>query len=159
MTDKIYYTGMKDGIEFKLYDYLENQKRFNLPAPDDKRMQKLSVQVVPFHQLKITEKQRNSFRPEHAEDIINNFHPALLRPSGVAKYKGDFILWDGHHSATVSLCMGMQGAICMVYDCESIDEINDILKHDTIENFDTNQLLDMIECSHDLREEILKRFK
>ena len=46
----------------------------------------------------------------------------------------------------------------MVYHCDSIDEINDILTYDTIESFDTNQLLDMIECSDELREEILTRF-
>ena len=158
MTDKIYYQGGDTEIEFKLYDYIENIKRFDLPAPDDERMKKLTVELVPFHLLKITQKQKDSFKPDHAVDIIENFHPALLRPSGVAKYNGDYILWDGHHSATVSLCYGLPGAYCMVYQCDSIDEINDILTYDTIESFDTNQLLDMIECSHDLREEILKRF-
>lgn len=157
MTDKIYYNGM-DGIEFKLYSYLENQKRYDLPMRDDSRIDKLSFEMVPFHLLKITEKQRNSFSPAHAKDIIENFHPALLRPSGVAKYNGDYILWDGHHSATVSMCLGFDVVACIVYECDSIDEINDILKYDTIEKFDTNQLLDMIECSDELREEILKRF-
>ena len=156
MADKIYYNNLE--IEFKLYDYLENQKQYELPAPDDERMKKLTVELVPFHLLKITQKQKDSFKPHHAVDIIENFHPALLRPSGVAKYKGDYILWDGHHSATVSLCYGLPGVYCMVYHCDTIDEINDILKYDTIESFDTNQLLDMIECSHDLREEIFKRF-
>lgn len=156
MTDKIYYN--KLAIEFKLYDYLENQQQYELPAPDDERMKKLTVELVPFHLLKITQKQKDSFKPHHAVDIIENFHPALLRPSGVAKYNGEYILWDGHHSATVSLCYGLPGVYCMVYHCDSIDEINDILKYDTIESFDTNQLLDMIECSDDLREEILTRF-
>jgi hypothetical protein len=158
MTNEISYFGGRIKEEFKLYDYLENQKQYNLPAPDDDRMNKLKVEFVPFHQLKITQKQKDSFSPEHVIDIVENFHPALLRPSGVAKYNGDYILWDGHHSATVSLCMGMQGAICMVYECDTIDEINDILTYDTIESFDKNQLLDMIDCSDDLREEILKRF-
>ena len=157
MTDTIKYGKLE--VEFKLYDYLENQKNYELPAPDDKRMDKLAVEFVPFHKLKITQKQKDSFKPHHVTDIIENFHPALLRPSGVAKYNGDYILWDGHHSATASLCMGMQGVICMVYNCDSIDEINDILTYDTIESFDTNQLLDMIECSDELREEIFKRFK
>lgn len=157
MTDKIKYGNLE--VEFKLYDYLENQKNFELPAPDDERMKRLSVEFVPFDKLKITQKQKDSFKPHHVVDIVENFHPALLRPSGVAKFNGDYILWDGHHSATVSLCMGMQGVICMVYHCDSIDEINDILTYDTIESFDTNQLLDMIECSHDLREEIFKRFE
>ena len=157
MTDKIKYGNLE--VEFKLYDYLENQKNFELPAPDDERMKRLSVEFVPFDKLKITQKQKDSFKPHHVVDIVENFHPALLRPSGVAKFNGDYILWDGHHSATVSLCMGMQGVICMVYHCDSIDEINDILTYDTIESFDTNQLLDMIECSHELREEIFKRFK
>ena len=156
--DKIYYHGGKHEVEFKLYDYLENQKNYTLPAPDDGRMKKLTVELVPFHLLKITQKQKDSFKPHHAIDIIENFHPALLRPSGVAKYDGNYVLWDGHHSATVSLCMGLQGAYCMVYHCDNIEEINDILKYDTIESFDTNQLLDMIECSDDLREEILRRF-
>ena len=156
--DKIYYHGGKHEVEFKLYDYLENQKNYTLPAPDDERMEKLTVELVPFHLLKITQKQKDSFKPHHAIDIIENFHPALLRPSGVAKYDGNYVLWDGHHSATVSLCMGLQGAYCMVYHCDTIEEINDILKYDTIESFDTNQLLDMIECSDDLREEILRRF-
>lgn len=158
MADKISYFGGRIEEDFVLYDYLENQKQFELPAPDDKRIEKLTVEFVPFHLLKITQKQKNSFNPSHVVDIVENFHPALLRPSGVAKYNGDYILWDGHHSATVSLCMGLQGAYCMVYHCDSIEEINDILTYDTIESFDTNQLLDMIECSHDLREEILKRF-
>ena len=158
MTNEISYFGGRIKEEFKLYDYVENQKQYNLPAPDDDRMNKLKVEFVPFHQLKITQKQKDSFSPEHVIDIVENFHPALLRPSGVAKYNGDYILWDGHHSATVSLCMGMQGAICMVYECDTIDEINDILTYDTIESFDKNQLLDMIDCSDDLREEILKRF-
>ena len=158
MTNEISYFGGRIKEEFKLYDYVENQKQYNLPAPDDDRMNKLKVEFVPFHQLKITQKQKDSFSPEHVIDIVENFHPALLRPSGVAKYNGDYILWDGHHSATVSLCMGMQGAICMVYECDTIDEINDILTYDTIESFDKNQLLDMIDFSKDLREEILKRF-
>ena len=156
MTDKIYYNKLE--VEFKLYDYLENQQQYELPAPDDERMKKLTVELVPFHLLKITQKQKDSFKPHHAVDIIENFHPALLRPSGVAKYNGEYILWDGHHSATVSLCYGLPGVYCMVYHCDSIDEINDILTYDTIESFDTNQLLDMIECSHDLRKEILARF-
>ena len=158
MTEKLYYHNGEVEVEFKLYDYLENQKQYNLPAPDDERMDKLKVEFVPFHQLKITQKQKDSFSPDHVIDIVENFHPALLRPSGVAKYKDEYVLWDGHHSATVSLCMGMQGVICMVYECDTIDEINDILTYDTIEKFDTNQLLDLLECSDGLREEILKRF-
>lgn len=149
----------RPGVEFKLWSFLENQKRFNIMGYDDIRLEKYRLEFVPFHLLKITQKQLESFRPDHAQDILNNFHPALHRPSGVALYEGNYVLWDGHHSAVTAMCVGMQTCPCVVYKCDSIDEINDILKYDTIENFDTNQLLDMIECSDELREEILKRFK
>ena len=49
MTDKIYYNNLE--VEFKLYDYLENQKQYELPAPDDERMKKLTVELVPFHHV------------------------------------------------------------------------------------------------------------
>ena len=61
MTDKIKYGNLE--VEFKLYDYLENQKNFELPAPDDERMKRLSVEFVPFDKLKITQKQKDSFKP------------------------------------------------------------------------------------------------
>ena len=51
--------------------------------------------------MRITDKQRESFNPEHAVNIINNFHPGVHHPVCVAHYEGEYIVWDGHHSATV----------------------------------------------------------
>lgn len=157
MTDKIKYTGM-DGIDFKLFSYLENQKRYEFPMVEDERLPKLSFELVPFHFLKITKKQRDSFSSQHTMDILDNFHPALLRPSGVVKYKDDYILWDGHHSATIALCIGMDAVPCVVYECDSIQEINQVLEKTTVENIDLEQILDMIEFTQELKQEVIKRY-
>ena len=157
MTDKIHYTGM-EGIEFRLYSYLDNQKKYDFPMIEDSRLDNLDFRFVPFNKLKITQKQKDSFSISHLMDILKNFHPALLRPSGVIKYKNDYILWDGHHSATVALCIGMDVVPCVVYECNTIEEINLILEKTTIENIDLEQVLDMIEFTDDLKEEVIKRY-
>lgn len=147
-----------EGIDFKLFSYLENQKRYDLPATEDSRLSKLSFELVPFHILKITQKQRDSFSYDHAIDILKNFHPALLRPSGVVKYRENYILWDGHHSATIALCVGMDAVPCVVYECDTIEEINLILEKTTIENIDLDQVIDMIEFTTELKQEVLDRY-
>ena len=157
MENKIKYTGM-EAIDFNLFSYLENQKNYNLPAFDDQRLNKLSFELVPFHLLKITQKQKDSFSPDHAIEILENFHPALLRPSGVVKYNEEYILWDGHHSATIALCVGMDAVPCVVYNCETIDEINHILEKSTIENIDLEQIIDMIDFTAELKNEIMDRY-
>lgn len=157
MSKKIYYPGM-EGFDLSLIKYLENQKQYDFPMVEDKRLSRLHFEMVPFHLLKITQKQKASFSISHFMDILKNFHPALLRPSGVIRYKHHYILWDGHHSATLALCTGMEQVPCVVYECDTIDEINEILEISTIENLDLEQILDMIEYTPELKQEVIKRY-
>lgn len=157
MTEKIYYPGM-NGVELNLIKYVENQKQYDFPVINENRLSKLSFEMVPFHLLKITQKQKESFSISHFMDILKNFHPALLRPSGVIRYKDDYILWDGHHSATLALCTGMDQVPCVIYKCNNVKEINEILQINTIENLDLEQIIDMIEYTPELKEEVIKRY-
>ena len=125
MIDKIQYQGM-ESFNLELYSYLQNQKQYDFPLLEDNRLSRLDFEFVPFHLLKITKKQKESFSIQHLMDILQNFHPALLRPSGVVKYNNEYILWDGHHSATLALCVGMDAVPCVVYECNSVEEINQI---------------------------------
>lgn len=149
-----------DGVDFNfiLHSYLHNQKKFDFPMVDDDRTTRLSFDFIPFTNLKITQKQLDSFKPSHLVEILKNFHPALLRPSSVIKYKNEFIIWDGHHSATIALCIGLDAAPCMVYECYSIDEINEILDSETVENVDIEQILNMIEHIPELKHEVVDRY-
>lgn len=110
----------------------------------DIRLDKLKMGSVPFDRLMISEKQKQRFDIEHVKDILENFHPALLRPVHVIEYNGNYIVWDGQHSAAVAYLSGMTGCPSMVYTCDTEDEYNEIMSTDTIETLDMAQIFDMI---------------
>lgn len=148
------------GVDFNfiLHSYLENQKKYDFPMIEDDRLSRLYFDFISFTDLKITQKQLDGFKPDHLVEILKNFHPALLRPSSVIKFNNEYIVWDGHHSATIALCLGMNSAPCMIYECNSIDEINEILDSDTVENIDLDQILTMIDHIPELKDEVIQRY-
>lgn len=98
---------------------------------------KFRIQMVPFHLLKVTEYQAKKFSWNHVKNINEDYHPALTRCSSVAYYKGEYICWEGQHTATVNWLNGMKSVPCVVQEVEDL-EFKEI---PTISKFDRKELL------------------
>jgi hypothetical protein len=102
----------------------------------------LSIQYISFDKLLVTDSQKSCFDIDHLREIVENFHPALLKSPSVALVNGDFILWEGQHSAFAAWLNGMDKIPCLVFETTDLS-FKDI---PSIEKFDHNQfghLLDM----------------
>lgn len=98
---------------------------------------KFRIQMVPFHLLKVTEYQAKKFSWNHVKNINDEYHPALTRCSSVAYYKGEYICWEGQHTATVNWLNGMKSVPCVVQEVEDLEFKN----IPTISKFDRKELL------------------
>lgn len=134
-----YYNNIKT-VELKIESFLDNIARYDIAEKPNVLNKKHSLQYVDFDKLKITDKQRESFNPAHANDIIGGFHPGLHHPTCVALFNGEYIIWDGHHSAVVALKTGMKQAPCVVFECDTLEEFQKLLDADTFIKFDKAQL-------------------
>lgn len=134
-----YYNNIKT-VELKTESFLDNIARYDIAEKPNVLNKKHSLQYVDFDKLKITDKQRESFNPAHANDIIGGFHPGLHHPTCVALFNGEYIIWDGHHSAVVALKTGMKQAPCVVFECDTLEEFQKLLDADTFIKFDKAQL-------------------
>lgn len=112
----------------------------NFKRIQDDRYNNLTWKDIPFEELYVTDSQWNSFDIEHVKDILDHFHPALLRASSVALIDGKYILWEGQHSATVAYLAGMDKIHCGVYKCDDM-QFKDI---PSVEKFSQPQLADLI---------------
>jgi hypothetical protein len=106
----------------------------------DDRYDNLTWEDIPFEELYVTDSQWNSFDIAHVKDILDHFHPALLRASSVALIDGKYVLWEGQHSATVAYLAGMDKIHCGVYKCDDM-KFKDI---SSIEKFSQPQLAELI---------------
>lgn len=134
-----YYNNRKT-VELKTESFLDNIARYDIAEKPNVLNKKHSLQYVDFDKLKITDKQRESFNPAHANDIIDGFHPGVHHPTCVALFNGEYIVWDGHHSAVVALKTGMKQAPCVVFECDTLEEFQKLLDADTFIKFDKAQL-------------------
>jgi len=134
-----YYNNRKT-VELKTESFLDNIARYDIAEKPNVLNKKYSLQYVDFDKLKITDKQRESFDPTHANDIIDGFHPGVHHPTCVALFNGEYIVWDGHHSAVVALKTGMKQAPCVVFECDTLEEFQKLLDADTFIKFDNSQL-------------------
>jgi len=134
-----YYNNRKT-VELKTESFLDNIARYDIAEKPNVLNKKHSLQYVDFDKLKITDKQRESFNPTHANDIIDGFHPGVHHPTCVALFNGEYIVWDGHHSAVVALKTGMKQAPCVVFECDTLEEFQKLLDADTFIKFDKAQL-------------------
>ena len=134
-----YYNNRKT-VELKTESFLDNIARYDIAEKPNVLNKKHSLQYVDFNKLKITDKQRESFNPTHANDIIDGFHPGVHHPTCVALFNGEYIVWDGHHSAVVALKTGMKQAPCVVFECDTLEEFQKLLDADTFIKFDKAQL-------------------
>lgn len=134
-----YYNNRKT-VELKTESFLDNIARYDIAEKPNVLNKKHSLQYVDFDKLKITDKQRESFDPTHANDIIDGFHPGVHHPTCVALFNGEYIVWDGHHSAVVALKTGMKQAPCVVFECDTLEEFQKLLDADTFIKFDNSQL-------------------
>lgn len=119
--------------------FLDNLKNFDFPYDPDPRLAKWHMGFVDFNDLHLTEQQVKTFSPSHVLDIINNFHPALLRPTCVIYIDGKLVCWDGQHSAAVALLKGMDQCPCVIFETEDWE----FKQVPTIEKFDRQQILDL----------------
>ena len=110
---------------------IQKQSREN-PLVDNFR-----IQMVPFHLLKITEYQAKKFSWNHVKNINEDYHPALTRCSSVAYYKGEYICWEGQHTATVNWLNGMKAVPCVVQEVEDLS----FKEIPTVSKFDRKELL------------------
>lgn len=98
---------------------------------------KFRIQMVPFHLLRVTEYQAKKFSWNHAKGINQEYHPALTRCSSVLYYKGEYICWEGQHTAVVNWLNGMKSVPCVVFEDDNMD-FKDI---PTISKFDRGELI------------------
>lgn len=98
---------------------------------------KFRIQMIPFHLLRVTEYQAKKFSWNHVKNINEDYHPALTRCSSVAYYKGEYICWEGQHTAVVNWLNGMKSVPCVVQEVEDF-EFKEI---PTVSKFDRKELL------------------
>ena len=114
----------------KHIDTLTVERKYN------SSIENLSLEWIPFDDLWVTPHQVKTFDIDHVNEILENYHPALLRTSSVARIGDKNILWDGQHSATANWISGMDSVPCLVYVCDNMDFKN----IPSIEKFDTEQI-------------------
>ena len=98
---------------------------------------KFRMQMIPFHLLKVTEYQAKKFSWNHVKTINEEYHPALTRCSSIAYYKGEYICWEGQHTAVVNWLNGMKAVPCIVQEVEDLE----FKETPTISKFDRKELL------------------
>jgi hypothetical protein len=125
--------------------FLENLKKFEFEYEPDPRLAKWHLGFVNFADLYITEQQAKTFSADHVRDILENFHPALLRPTCVVHIDGKLVCWDGQHSAVVALLKGMEQCPCVIFESDDWE----FKKVPTIEKFDPQQILDLYHSMSD----------
>lgn len=141
----IKYYGNKKSVELKTESFLGNLSRYDISQNISELNNNYSLEYIEWDMLRITDKQRESFELEHAKSIIDNFHPGVHHPVCVAYYNGEYIVWDGHHSAVAAYKTGMTKAPCVVFKCDTLEDFQKLLDSDTIIKFDEHQLSIMFE--------------
>ena len=134
-----YYNNTKT-VELKTESFLDNLSRYDIEEEYNELNLQYSLEYIDWDKLVITDKQRESFEPEHALEIMASYHPGVHRPVCVAHYNDEYIVWDGHHSAVAAYKTGMSKAPCVVFKCERLSEFQDLLDVDTFIKFDNSQL-------------------
>lgn len=116
-------------------------EKFNLVRTPDQRIKNLSLKYIPFEDLYVDQSQIDSFSVDHLEDILQNFHPALLRASSVVFINEKYYLWDGQHSATAGWLKGMDLIPCIVYETDNLE----FKRISSVEKFEGRQIIEMFE--------------
>ena len=134
-----YYNNAKT-VKLKTESFLDNLSRYDIEEEYNELNLQYSLEYVDWDKLVITDKQRESFDPNHALEIMSGYHPGVHRPICVARYNDEYIVWDGHHSAVAAYKTGMKQAPCVVFKCERLSDFQDLLDADTFIKFDNSQL-------------------
>lgn len=134
-----YYNNAKT-VKLKTESFLDNLSRYDIEEEYNELNLQYSLEYVDWDKLVITDKQRESFDPNHALEIISGYHPGAHHPVCVAHYNNEYIVWDGHHSAVAAYKTGMKQAPCVVFKCERLSDFQDLLDADTFIKFDNSQL-------------------
>lgn len=121
--------------------YIKNIEKYNIKRSFDNRLQNLYIDYINFEDLLLTESQVNTFDINHLNEILENFHPALIRAPSVALIEDQYVLWEGQHSAGALWINGIDEIPCIVYECDDLS-FKDI---PTIEKFDKKQLVHLID--------------
>ena len=132
-----YYNNTKT-VELKTESFLDNLSRYDIEEEYNELNLQYSLEYVDWDKLVITDKQRESFDPNHALEIMAGYHPGVHRPVCVAQYNDEYIVWDGHHSAVAAYKTGMKQAPCVVFKCERLSDFQDLLDADTFIKFDNS---------------------
>lgn len=119
--------------------FLDNLKQFDFEYDPDPRLAKWHMAFVDFNDIYLTEQQVKTFSAAHVKEIIDNFHPALLRPTCVVVIDGKIICWDGQHSAAVALLKGLDQCPCLIFETDDWEFKN----VPTIEKLDPQQIIDL----------------
>lgn len=126
-------------------DIVKHIDTINVERSYNSAIDNLSLEWIPFGDLWVTPHQVKTFDINHVNEILEHYHPALLRTSSVARIGDKNILWDGQHSATANWISGMDSIPCLVYVCDDMD----FKRVPSIEKFDTEQIamlmMDLIE--------------
>lgn len=125
--------------------HIDHSEILSFERTYDIRFDKLQWLDIPYDELYVTQNQWDTFNVQHVSDILENFHPALLRASSVAKINGKYYLWEGQHSATAAYISGMDKIHCGVYTCDNM-YFKDI---PSVEQFAPGQIADLIKMFMD----------
>lgn len=118
----------------KIVKHIDTVK--HLPRSTNPIIENLSLEWVAFEDLWVTPDQVATFDIGHLNEILENYHPALLRSSSVVIIDGHRVLWDGQHTATANWIMGMDKVPCLVTVTDTLDFKN----IPSIEKFDSIQI-------------------
>jgi len=139
-----YYNNRKT-VPLKTESFLDNLSRYDIEDEPSELNEQHTIEYVDWDKLVITDNQKQSFDPEHALEIMSGYHPGVHRPVCVALFGGQYIVWDGHHSAVAAYKTGMKQAPCVVFRCDTLTDFQELLDADTFIKFDNSQLEIMFE--------------
>ena len=122
-----------------LFQNMAEQAGFEIAqeAKENPLIDRFRIQMVPFHLLKVTEYQAKKFSWNHVKGINEVYHPALTICSSVLYYNGEYICWEGQHTAVLNWLNGMKAVPCIVFE----DENMDFKENPTVSKFDKKELL------------------
>lgn len=120
--------------------HIDHSEILSFERKYDVKFDNLQWMDIPYEDLHVTQNQWDTFNIEHVFDILQDFHPALLRASSVAYINGKYYLWEGQHSATAAYLKGIDKIHCGVYTCEDMS-FKDI---PSVEQFGQGQIADLI---------------
>ena len=107
--------------EKQLFPYMEYfNEDFPFTGRKNPDIERLKLEWIDPHDIFVTRRQKNSWKPEKLEKILSDFCIGRLKSVNIARIMGVNICWNGQHTIASLLCNGWEKVPCMVYECEDM---------------------------------------